>query len=175
MSKKVKSSASALPIPQSDGEARETIREIGDLNRQALRLQAEMNDQIAALQERYGTEVAPLNERARALTDGLSMFCDVHRERLTRGGKVKFFEFSTGKVSWRLRPAKVSLKKIEDVIERIKAAGLAERFLRVKEEVNKEAMLEDRAVASSIKGVTIGSDGEDFIVEPFETDLKDAV
>ncbi len=135
----------------------------------------EANDPIAALQERYGSDVAPLNERARALTDGLQMFCEVNRERLTRGGKVKFSEFATGKVSWRLRPAKVALKKIEDVIERIKAAGLAERFIRVKEEINKEAMLEDRAVASSIKGVTIGSDGEDFIVEPFETELKDAV
>lgn len=175
MAKKVKSTASALPIPQTDGEAREAIREIGDLNRQALRMQAEMNDRIAELQERYGAEVAPINERSRALTDGLQMFCDVNRERLTRGGKVKSFEFATGKVSWRLRPAKVSLKKIEDVIERIKAAGLGDRFLRVKEEVNKDAMLEDRVIASSIKGVTIGSNGEDFIVEPFETDLRDAV
>lgn len=167
--------AAALPIPQSDAEAREAIRELGDLNRERMRLEAEMNDQIAALQQEYGNRVAPLGERLTALTGGLQMFCDVHRERLTGGGKVKSYQFATGKVSWRQKPAKVTLTKIEAVIERIKAAGFAERFLRVKEEVNKEAMLEDRATASTIKGVKIGSDGEDFIVEPFEAELKEVV
>lgn len=175
MAKKQKTTAAALPIPQSDAEAREAIREIGDLNREQMRLEAEMNDQIAALQQHYGNRVSPLIERVAALTGGLQMFCDVNRDRLTGGGKVKSYQFTTGKVAWRQKPAKVSLKKIEEVIERIKAAGLGARFLRVKEEVNKEAMLEDRATATSIKGVSIGSDGEDFIVEPFETELKEAV
>lgn len=175
MAKKQKTTAAALPIPQSDTEAREAIREIGDLNRDVMRLEAEMNDQIAALQQEYGNRVAPLTGRVVALTGGLQMFCDVNRDRLTGGGKIKSHQYATGKVSWRLKPARVSLKKIEDVIERIKSAGLSERFLRVKEEVNKEAMLEDRATATAIKGVTIGSDGEDFIVEPFETELKEAV
>jgi len=175
MVKKLKSQARSLPIPQSDSEAREAIREVGDLNREALRLTAEMNDQIAALQQEYGEKVAPLNGRASALIDGLQVFAEANRNRLTRDGKVKFCEFATGKISWRLRPAKVTLKKLEDVIARVKEAGLGDRFLRVKEEVNKDAMLEDRVTASAIKGVTIGSDGEDFIVEPFETDLKEAV
>ena len=68
----------------------------------------------------------------------------------------------------------MTLKKIEDVIEAVRKAGLADRFLRTKVEINKDAMLEDRATAAAIKGVTIGSDGEDFIVEPFETDLQGA-
>lgn len=177
MAPKVKTktkAAPALPIPADDTEAREAIREIGDRQREALRLQAEMNDQIAALHERYGALVAPINARVTALTEGLQLFCEVNRTRLT-GGKVKYAEFSTGKVSWRLRPAKVTLKKIEDVIEAIRKAGLGDRFLRTKTEVNKDAMLEDRTTASAIKGVSIGSDGEDFVVEPYETDLRGAV
>ena len=175
MSKKLKSPSTALPIPRDDSEAREAIREIGDVNRQALRLEAEMNDAIAGLQQDYGARVAPLTDRVRQLTEGLQMYAEVNRDRLTRGGKTKTVEFATGKISWRLRPAKVSLKKIEEVIERIRAAGLTERFLRTKVEVNRDAMLEDRATASALKGVTIGSDGEDFAVEPYETDLKEAV
>ena len=176
MAPKVKTKATPqLPIPADDTEAREAIREIGDRQREALRLQAEMNDQIAALQERYGALVAPINARVTELTEGLQMFCEVNRARLTREGKTKTAEFATGKVSWRLRPAKVTLKKIEDVIEAVRKAGLADRFLRTKVEINKDAMLEDRATASALKGVTIGSDGEDFAVEPFETDLKAAV
>ncbi|MDO5529878.1 MAG: host-nuclease inhibitor Gam family protein [Paracoccus sp. (in: a-proteobacteria)] len=176
MARKVKKAATNLPIPADDSEARETIREIGDLNRDVLRLQAEMNDRIAEIQEEYGNRVSPLNERASALTDGLQMWADVNRGRLTRDGKVKFAEFSTGKISWRIRPAKVTLRKVDDVIAAIRAAGLAKKFIRVKEEVNKDAMLEKANVAqaSGIAGVTIGSEGEDFIVEPYEHDLKES-
>lgn len=62
----------------------------------------------------------------------------------------------------------------EAVIDAIKAMGLGERFLRIKTEINKEAMLEDRKTAAAIRGITIGSDGEDFLVEPFETELQGA-
>jgi phage host-nuclease inhibitor protein Gam len=172
--RKMKSAGSNLPVPQDDSEAREAIREIGDLNRDALRIEAEMNDKIAALQQEYGGLVAPIRETALAKQEGLKMFCEVNRERLTKGGKVKYARFATGEVSWRLRPAKVSIRGKDDVIAAIKASRLGKKFLRVKEDVNKEAMLEDRATAAAIQGVTIGSDGEDFIVEPFETELAEA-
>lgn len=171
--KKVKMQGANAPVPQDDSEAREALREIGDLNRDMMRLQAEMNDQIAALQQRYGELVAPLQDAATAKIEGLRMFAEANRARLTGGGKVKYCQFSTGKISWRLRPAKVSIRGTETVIEALQAAGL-QRFLREKVEINKEAMLEDRSTAMAIKGVVIGSDGEDFVVEPFETELKEA-
>ncbi|MFV0409772.1 MAG: host-nuclease inhibitor Gam family protein [Paracoccus sp. (in: a-proteobacteria)] len=174
MAKKTKTAGANLPVPQDDSEAREAIREIGDLNREALRIEAAMNDKIAALQQEYGDQVAPIREQAAAKTEGLKMFCEVNRDRLTRSGKVKFHRFATGEISWRSRPAKVSIRGISDVIEAIKAAKLGKKFLRVKEEIDKEAMLSDRATAGALKGVTIGSDGEDFIVEPFETELEEA-
>lgn len=173
-SRKMKTQGTNVPVPQDDSEAREAIREIGDLNREVLRIEAEMNDKIAALQEEYGARVAPLRESATAKIEGLRMFAEVNRDRLTRGGKVKFHKFATGEISWRLRPAKVTIRGKDAVIEAIKAARLGKKFLRVKEDINKEAMLEDRATAAALAGVTIGSDGEDFLVEPFETELKEA-
>ena len=171
---KVKAAGANVPVPQADGAAREAIREIGDLNREALRLEAEMNDGIAALQQDYGARVQPIRDAALAKQEGLKVFCEANRDRLTGGGKVKFHRFATGEISWRLRPARVSIRGKEAVIAAIKAARLGKRFLRVREDVNKEAMLEDRATAAAIRGVTIGSDGEDFLVEPFETELKEA-
>lgn len=173
--KKVKSAGANIPIPQDDSEARSAIREIGELSRDVMRLEAEMNDKIAALQQEYGARAAPLREAITVKTDGLKMFCEVNRDRLTGGNKVKFARFSTGQISWRTRPAKVTIRGADDVLAAIKAVGLAERFIRVKEEVNKEAMLEDRVAACGIRGVAIGSEGEDFIVEPFETELAEAV
>ena len=175
MAKKVTAKGANIPVPQDDSEARATIREIGEGNRAILRFEAEMNDKIAALQQEYGEKVAPLREAVTIKTDGLKMFCEVNRDRLTNGNKVKFAKFATGQISWRLRPAKVSIRGAEDVVAAIKAVGLAERFVRVKEEINKDAMLEDKVTAGMIKGVSIGSEGEDFIVEPFETELKEAV
>ncbi len=171
---KVKTQGANLPVPQSDADAREAIRALGDLNRDILRLEAEMNDRIAALQEEYGNRVAPIREAATSRIEGLRIFAEAHRDRLTGSGKVKFHQFATGKVSWRTRPAKVTIRGAEAVIDAIRAMGLAQRFLREKTEINKEAMLDDRVTAAAIKGVAIGSDGEDFLVEPFETELREA-
>ena len=147
-SRKMKSAGTNVPVPQDDSEAREVIREIGDLNRDALRIEAEMNDKIAELQEEYGAKVAPIRELALAKQEGLKMFCEANRTRLTKGGKVKYARFATGEVSWRLRPAKVTIRGKDDVIAAIKASKLGKKFLRTREDVNKEAMLEDRATAA---------------------------
>lgn len=173
MAKKTRTKASNLPIPQDDSEARSVIREIGDLQRQIARIEHDLNDAIAALQEKHGALAEPLRDQIEAKTAGLKMFCEVNRERLTRCGKVKFYRFSTGEVSWRNRPARVTVRKVDDVIATIKRLKLERQFLRVKEEVDKEAMLSARDLAATISGVTIGSDGEDFIVEPFETELPE--
>ncbi len=170
---RTKTKASNLPVPQNDEEARGVIKEIGDESREVVRLQAEMNDKIATIKKEYGDQSDQINERIGLLKDGLAMFAEANRDRLTRGGRVKYHDFSTGKISWRIKPAKVSVRGVSDVIEAMKAAGL-HRFIRIKEELNKDAMLEDRVVAGAIKGVTIGSDGEDFIVEPSETELTEA-
>lgn len=175
-SAKVKTRGINVPVPQDDSEAREAIREIGDLNREALRLEAEMNDQIARLQQAYGERVAPITDQVVARQEGLRVFTEAHRARLTGGGKVKYHRFATGEISWRTRPARVTIRGKDAVIDAIKAARLGKKFLRIKEDINKEAMLEEdnRQLAAAIKGVSIGSDGEDFIVEPFETDLTEA-
>lgn len=172
---KVKKAAANIDVPQTDDGAAAAIRTIGDLQRELLRVTADMNDKIAALQEAHGLLATPLKERIEALTEGVRIFAEANRDRLTRGGKVKFHNFATGMVSWRLRPAKVTIRGAEDVIAMLKKAGLG-RFVRTREEINKDAMLaskEDRQLAAGIKGVTIGSDGEDFSIEPAETALQD--
>lgn len=50
-----------------------------------------------------------------------------------------------------------------------------QRFIRTKEEPNKEAMQAEPEVARQVAGISIGSVGEDFVVEPFEAVLADMV
>ena len=162
-----------LPVPQDDAAAREAIRELGQRQREVVRIQARMNDRIAAEKDRAAEAAAPHQTRITALTEGLRVWAEANRERLT-GGRGKTVRLATGVISWRFRPAKVTLRAIDQVIEAIKIAGLGRHFLRVKEEVNKEALLADRETAAGLPGVSIGSDGEDFIVEPDEDLVEEA-
>ncbi|MCB1537234.1 MAG: host-nuclease inhibitor Gam family protein, partial [Rhodoblastus sp.] len=78
---------------------------------------------------------------------------------------------------WRHRPPSVRLvgKKVDDVIDWISDQGQASifaPFVRVKKELDREAMRAKAEVAAQIPGVIIGSAGEDFIVTPFETQIE---
>jgi phage host-nuclease inhibitor protein Gam len=85
---------------------------------------------------------------------------------------VKFHKVPAGENNWRRRPPKVSVRGMAVVLERLKSLGL-KRFIRTKEEVNKEAMLAEPDVAASVDGINVGSEGEDFVITPFETDLEE--
>ena len=53
------------------------------------------------------------------------------------------------------------------MLENLRARGL-ERFIRIKEEPNKEAMLNEPDVAAGVAGITIKRGIEDFVVTPHE-------
>lgn len=167
---KAKTAGANLPVPQSREEAAATVTAIGDLNRKLARLTADMNDELAASKTHFEAEAEPHRRALEEKTEGLKIWAEANRQALTGGDKTKTVDLGTGVVKWRLRPPAVRLSKVEDVIARLKALGLA-RFLRTKEEVNKDAMQAEPEVARTVAGVSIGSAGEDFIVEPFEAAL----
>lgn len=171
MAKKSKTLGVNLPVPQNRDEAAEALRLIGESNRNIARIEADMNDAMARLKEDAEKRAAPLRDVVTARTEGLKVWAEANRDKLTGGNKVKFADLGTGKISWRLRPASVRISKADQVIEAIKKLGFT-AFLRTKDEVNKEAMLADAAKARLISGVSIGSEGEDFIAEPFEAEIS---
>ena len=171
MAKKVKTPGANAPVPQSREEAAAAIRQIGDNGRAIARLQADMNDAIGRLKEAAEAQAAPLVAANKGLVDGLRTWCEANRAALTGGGKVKFADLGTGRVEWRFAPPKVTIKGVEAVIAAVKTLGLP--FLRVREEIDKEAMLREPERARLVPGVSIGSAGENFAVEPFEAQLSD--
>lgn len=168
---KTKTRASNLPVPQSDEDAAAAIAHIGELNRTVARIKADADDRIAAITRDAGERSAPLKEACTAAIEGLRIYCEAHRARLTRDDKTKTAKFATGEIAWRLRPRKVTLPRtkegIAELIGRLKKLRL-KRFIRVKEEVDKDAMRDEHEVAGAVPGVSIGSAGEDFTVEPLE-------
>lgn len=161
-----KAPAADCPVPQSREAAAAQIAMIGALRRRIEKTKSDAEDKIAKIAEAVEEALSGPAAELAGLERGVQMFAEANRETLTGGGRVKFHDFATGRILWRLRPAKVNLRgKVEVIIERIKKLKL-DGFLRVKEEIDKEAMLADPDLASSIDGVKIASAGEDFAIEP---------
>jgi phage host-nuclease inhibitor protein Gam len=168
---RIKTVAVAIPVPQNREQVVEAIAEIGRRQRERERIQAAMNDELSAVRQRYEEEARPHADAITRLSDGVHLWCEANRDELTSGGKTKTANLASGEVKWRMRPPKVALRGLDNIIDACKKLGLA-RFLRVKEEVNKDAMLAEPELAQTITGVSI-SQGEDFVIVPFETELEE--
>ncbi|WP_048797091.1 MULTISPECIES: host-nuclease inhibitor Gam family protein [Serratia] len=161
----------AANAPQSKEEASLHIRKLGDAKREAERLETRMNDEIGAITEKYMPQIETLKKEVATLFKGIQAWCEANKDELTKGGKAKTANLTTGSVSWRFNPASCSVRNVEDVLEMLHKMGL-ERFIRVKEEVNKDAVLADPAAVKGIAGISIKTGVESFAVEPFEQDAN---
>ena len=159
-----------LPVPQNREQAATYVKEIGDAVREVSRIEHDLNDRMASAKAEAQTAAGPHQSKIKMLTEGLKTWAEANRDALTEGGRVKHADLGTGKVLWRLAPPRVTVSGVEAVIEALQKIGLT-RFLRTKIEVDKEAMRADPDTARLVPGVTIGSAGEDFAVEPFEVEV----
>lgn len=162
-----------VAVPQSKNDCAESIRAIGDLQREFERERAAMNDAIAAITQQHQPTLADLSQRIEALQTGVQAWCEAHRVELCgENDKLgKTANLVTGEVSWRLRPPSVSIRGAETVLETLLRMGLG-RFVRVKNEPNKEAMLNEPDAVRGIAGINIVTGLEDFIVTPFEASAE---
>ena len=189
-SKKLKAKAE-LYVPESKDKAAADIRLIGDLQCQQARLVASMNDEIAAATAKAQPQLEALQTQIDRLFTGVQTWCEAHRAELTDNHKVKFANLVTGEVTWRIAPPSCSVRGAEAVIAALKTLGL-KRYVRSKEEVDKEAVLatysagkqitdEDAAKdptraallaefrrLQAVTGITVVSGVESFVVTPFE-------
>jgi phage host-nuclease inhibitor protein Gam len=183
---KGKAAAANVRIPQSREEVAEMIAAYGSELRELDLIEATMNESLAKAKADAEKEAAPHKAAAEKLFEGLQIYCEANRQVLLGNTGVKTVEFATGKVAWRWKPAKVSLKgEHDDIIKRIldKVAEALTRgetgknysdFLRLKREIDKESMLKNPDLARTIEGVRIGRDGETFEIEPFGAELSEA-
>lgn len=162
----------ALEAPQNLAEVQSHIRQIGDLQRQHGRASADLNDAVAQLTEAAAPALKASQERITALQKGVQIYCEANREELC--GKGKTANLVTGEVQWRQRPPSVKVTGVDAVVAWLKTMGLSS-FVRIKEEINKEAMLNEPDKAKSVPGVSIVTGVEDFVIVPFEIDTEVAL
>jgi len=163
---RVKTAASNYPVPEDIDEAADMVAKIGELTREIERIEIDMKEEMAEVKARHEARAQPLIEERTALTEGVRLWAEANRRKLTQGGKVKYVRLTTGEIKWRLRPPSVTIRGKDDVLRRLKERGLTQ-FIRVKEDVNREAIREEPEAVAGIPGIKVGSAGEDFVVEPF--------
>ena len=166
--KKLKAKAQTY-APQSKADCQADIKKLGDLQREFTREQADLNDAISNLTKTAAPRLTQLTERIELLQAGVQTWCEANRKDLCGTGKTA--NLITGEVQWRARPPSVSIRGAEVVMENLKSLGL-ERFVRVKEEPNKEAMLNEPDAVRGVAGITINSGIEDFTITPFEVSAE---
>lgn len=171
---KTKIRATGVPVPQSREAAADAVARIGEIQRELTRISTDMNDELSAIKAKSEGAAQPLRDECASLTEGLKTWCEAHRAELTGGNRTKTADLGTGKVSWRTLPPKVTLPKDQTgLIERLRGMRL-HRFIRTKMEVNRDAILAEPEVGRGVPGIKVGSEGEDFIVEPFAAQLGEA-
>ena len=168
--RRLKLAAVEYPVPQTQDEAVAAIAQIGVHQRERTRIEAAMNDELAIVREKWERQAAPHQEAIKTLHQGVQIWCEANRGRLTQGGKVKYAHLASGEVKWRMTPPKVVIRGAEAVLEILKSSNLS-RFIRIKEEANKDAMLNEPEAVKNIPGISM-TQREEFIVIPFETSLE---
>lgn len=173
MSKKkaLKAAALDVPVPRDRDEANLYIALIGEAQHERARIEADMNDHLAKVKADAEAKAKPLAEQIAARMRGLQTWCEANREQLT-GGKTKTVKMAAGEISWRNRPPKVNLRNIEKALEWLKASKLL-RFIRTKEEIDKDGILKEPGAVRESPYISVGSAGEEFTVKPFETELEE--
>jgi phage host-nuclease inhibitor protein Gam len=163
---RTKTQATTVPIPQSKAMAADQLHQLGNLQREHQRVSTELNDRIAELTKQAQPILENLATNIEALHTGLQTWCEANRSSLLADGG-KTANLITGEVSWRFKPPSVSVRGVEDVIQQLEDKNLS-KFIRTKREINKEAILNDPDAVQGIKGLTVVSGVEEFIVTPFE-------
>ncbi|EEK5000119.1 host-nuclease inhibitor protein Gam [Salmonella enterica] len=162
--------AAASYTPQSKEQVSADIKKIGDIQRELTRIETDANDQIAVIMGQNTPKIEALRAELDVLQKGVQTWCEANRSSITKGGS-KTANLITGEVAWRKNPDSVSIKGVKLVLETLKELKL-NRFIRRKEEVNKDAILADREAVKGITGISIVSGKETFSITPFEQEIE---
>ena len=160
------------PVPQTREEAIEAIAAIGRHQRERQRLEAAMNEELAAVRARHEAEAAPHTAAIDGLSHAVEVWADANRALLTRHGRTRSAKLAGGDIGWRLSPPAVEVEGEAAVLEELQRRGL-QRFVRVRESLNREAVLHEPEAVADVPGIEVVQH-EVFVIKPYATPLDES-
>ena len=149
--------------PKTLAAAEESIRKMAELQRQLQHIELTLIEEITPIRDYYEKKSKPLKEKIEDLQVGLQFWAEKNKADLING-KTRTAKLATGEVGWRMSAATVHVAAT-NVIDSLKRLGLT-KFIRTKEELDKNAILANPQGLESVKGLSIVRE-ETFWVKPF--------
>jgi phage host-nuclease inhibitor protein Gam len=156
--------------PQTPAEASNAMGELGAAMAERARLQAELDAAVAKVTTAFQPKIQELAGEIKELVGGLQTWAEANKDELTAQGK-RTVNLGTGDIGWRTNPPKVKVSGLEKVIAVLKAKGL-EVFVKVKEELDKKAILDAPEAIKGVKGLEIVQE-ETFWAKPANVDMEE--
>ena len=155
----------AWRAPQTLEAADQDVHAIGRFDLRIAEINTDLQMDITRLQEEAAKTRQPLEDERVKLHNGVQAYAEANRNALT-GGKTKTVKLpSGGELKWRITPPRLKVTGIATrIIATLKRRGLSE-FVRVKEELDKEALLGQPNVVKKIRGLQI-EQREEFVIKP---------
>ena len=147
----VRKTRRVIVIPASLAEANHSLFRLGTLERSIAAIENDLAERIAALRKKADAESAPLLAEHADLAAGLELFAQANRETILERDR-KSVRISGGAFGWRITPFKVEFLRggAKKVLAEIKKLKL-KQYIRIKESIDKEALLKDRPVITGVK------------------------
>lgn len=119
---------------------------------------SQLETQIAQLNQQAQSEAVPHAKEIESLAMGVWIYAEAHRKDLIKDEKVKTFELASGDIlRWYFTKSRVEVANEEAALKELKRKELID-FIRVTEEINKEAILANQEKAEGLKTLSIEQD-----------------
>jgi len=146
------------------------IEKIADLQNQESKIVEAANAKIKRIRDEANTEVSEKEKQIRELALKIFSYYRKNKKELTRDGRLKMVKLYAGSFREYFTPRAVRIIGEEkDAIEELKTMGLRS-FIRIKEEVDKEALLRHPRKVAGMKTIRITERKKKFVVVPFATE-----
>jgi phage host-nuclease inhibitor protein Gam len=149
-------------------ELNDTVADIARLTVEANRLRAEMDERLLVVKERYVASLAAMHSAIKAKVAAAKVWA---KKNPAKFGDAKSLVCGLGTIGFRTGTPKVSLLDgwtVEKVIEAVLGLFPKRGYVRVKEELDKEALIADRDKLTLCEchkmGIEIGQE-ETFFVD----------
>lgn len=170
--KKKQIKAVSFPMPATQQEAEHLLATIGRLQSRVTKLGLDQEARQLAIAESFAESVNEINAEIEGAFQAVHAWAEAHKGELLKGDS-KTAKLSTGELSWRLTPPAVKLTNVEKVLAQFKAKKL-KNFIRVKFEVDKEAILKAGQGELDERGITgiKVTQAEEFVAKPYSTEIE---